>query len=257
MITLTTDFGTDSPYVAEIKAAIVSVARDARIIDITHAIPPQDIFQAAIVLADVSPRFPPGTIHVAVVDPGVGTDRRLLAASIGGQSYVAADNGVLTGILQDRAADLIMELNRPAYWLDTVSRTFHGRDIMSPVAARLDDGESIANMGVPIDDPLRIDWPLPETNHNEICGEIVRIDNFGNLITNIRGNLLADITADRAVVACGSHQSQGVHSTYGEHSAGTLVAVVGSAGRLELAVVNDSAAERLQVGVGQAVVVSW
>ena len=140
LITLMTDFGAGSPYVAAMKGVILSINPSVTLVDLTHAIPPQDVREGALVLEDVAPYFPPGTIHVAVVDPGVGTDRAILYAEIGSQRYVAPDNGLLSRLSRNTPPSRIVRLTNPDYWLRPVSATFHGRDIMAPVAARLSLG---------------------------------------------------------------------------------------------------------------------
>jgi hypothetical protein len=256
MITLTTDFGAGSPYVAQIKGVILSIQPQAVLVDITHAIAPQDIRQGALVLEDVSPRFPPGSIHVAVVDPGVGTDRRILAAEIGGRYYIAPDNGLLGRLFGVTPAARLVALNRSEYWLPAVSATFHGRDIMAPVAAHLSLGTSLEELGQPCDQITQLPWPRVAVEKHRVAGEILAIDSFGNLISNISQDVLAAVgIADSATIHCGGRTISSLAATYGRCPPGTLIALIGSSNRLEIAVVNGSAAVELRAEVGDPVTV--
>jgi len=258
IITLTTDFGTSSPYVAQMKAAILGIAPDATLVDITHAIRPQDVRQGAIVLAATAPHFPLGSIHLAVVDPGVGTSRPLVAARIDSRLYVAPDNGLLSRLTASVPAEQIVELAERRYWRAAVSRTFHGRDIMAPVAAHLAGGVELAALGPPRDRLVSLDWPLPEVAPGRISGRVESIDSFGNLVTNISGELLDAASAGSVRIRCGDTRPiAGLSATYGQQPAGTLVALIGSGGLLEIASVNGSAANALGAGVDAPVEVTW
>jgi len=258
IITLTTDFGDGSPYVAAMKGVILSLNPAATLVDITHRVPPQDIRHAALVLEEVGDRFPGGTVHVAVVDPGVGTDRALVFARIGRQNYVAPDNGVLSRLARATPPAKIIELTEPEYWLHPVSATFHGRDIMAPVAARLSLGLEPDHLGTPLERLVMLDWPEPRVAPGRIEGEILRVDSFGNLVTNICAELLPG-GEDRGAIRvwCRGHRVAGLSQTYGNSPPGSLAALVGSAGRLELAVVGSSAAATIHAQVGDAVTVVW
>jgi len=255
MITLTTDFGAGSPYVAQIKGVILSIQPQAVLVDITHAISPQNIRQGALVLEDVTPRFPEGSIHVAVVDPGVGTDRRLVAAEIGGRYYIAPDNGLLGRLADTSSALRLVALTQRAYWLPCVSATFHGRDIMAPVAAHLSLGTALDDFGEPCHDLTHLAWPPVTVEKHRLQGEVLTIDSFGNLIANISQDLLAAVATANATVQCGGRTISGLTDTYGRHPPGTLIALIGSSNRLEIAVVNGSAAVELRAEVGDAVTV--
>jgi S-adenosyl-L-methionine hydrolase (adenosine-forming) len=258
IITLTTDFGHNSPYVAAMKAVILSINRDARLVDLTHGIPPQDVRQGAVVLDDVAELFPDETIHVAVVDPGVGTDRAIVYARIGGHHYVAPDNGLLWFLAQRHPPERIVRLENPEYWREPVSATFHGRDIMAPVAAHLSLGLDPRKLGAEIDALLKLDWPEVRQSPRRIDGMVVAVDSFGNLVTNILGKMLEGRPTDeRVCVVCGIYETWGVYRTYGDLAPGTFIALVGSTGRLELAIVGDSAARRLGIQPGTPVVVAW
>ena len=258
MITLTTDFGVSSPYVAAMKGVILGINPRATLVDVTHAIAPQNVREAAAVLEEVADRFPAGTIHVAVVDPGVGTDRAILYARIGCQQFIAPDNGLLAPLMQRTPPVAVHHLAERRYWLEPVSATFHGRDIMAPVAAHLSLGLDPSLLGPPAARPKSIEWPAPVVLSHRIDGVVLRVDSFGNLITNITGDLLAGRPTDnRACVVCGIFETFGIYRTYADQPAGMLVALVGSSGRLELALVGSNAADVLGVGAGQKVTIGW
>jgi len=258
IITLTTDFGSDSPYAAAMKGVILSINPAATLVDISHAVPPQDVRRGALVLENTTPWFPEGTIHVAVVDPGVGSDRQIVYARIGEQQYVAPDNGLLSRLLAKTPAAEIRRLANPAYWLQPVSATFHGRDIMAPVAARLSLGLDPRELGPPAGRLAACHWPQPELSDRKIRGQVIEIDSFGNLVTNIAAELFAGRPTDtRVCVVCGIYETFGIYHHYAAQAGGMLVALVGSTGRLELAVVGDNAAARLGVAVGTRVALAW
>ena len=257
-ITLTTDFGTGSPYVAAMKGVILSINPAATIIDISHAIPAMDVTRGALVLEDTTPWFPDDTIHVAVVDPGVGTQRSILYARIGAQQYVAPDNGLLSRLSARTRPSMVLRLTEREHWLAEVSHTFHGRDIMAPVAAHLSLGLDPRRLGPAARELDPLDLPLPQVVDQKIRGEILSIDSFGNLITNISFDLLAGRPNDnRACIVCGIYETFGIYHTYGEQAPGMLVALIGSSGRMELAISGDNAAARLGVSIGTPVVVAW
>lgn len=258
VITLTTDFGTGSPYVAAMKGVILTINPNATIVDITHHIPPQNVHQGAMVLADVTGRFPQGTVHVAVIDPAVGTERTIVYAEIGQQRYVAPDNGLLSRVADRTPPTRLISLSNPEYWLDPVSATFHGRDIMAPVAAWLSVGLDPQRLGSPLADLARLDWPQVRHTEQRIEGAVLEIDSFGNLVTNISAEMLAGRPTDeRVCVICSIYETWGIYHAYADRPGGTFIALIGSSGRLELAVVGDNAAERLGIQVGTRVVVAW
>lgn len=257
-ITLTTDFGHCGPYVGALKGVILSYWREARVVDITHEIPPQDIATAALVVADSTPYFPPGTIHVVVVDPGVGTDRALLYAEIGSWRYLAPDNGVLTLVYKKFGAQRVLRLTEPRFWRPQVSATFHGRDILAPVAAQLAQGLDPAQLGPPWPTLQLLDWPLPRLRPGEIVGQVICLDTFGNLITNVhREDLLRFARPEdfsQLEIELAGRKIRGIGATYGLAPPGQLVALLGSSDRLEIAVVCGSAAQVLGVGPGCPVI---
>jgi S-adenosylmethionine hydrolase len=258
IITLTTDFGAGSPYVAVIKGVILSLAPAATVVDLTHQVPPQDVRYGALVLADATPWFPPATVHVAVVDPGVGTERAIIVARIGAQVYVAPDNGLLSRLTRTTAPSLIVELTDASYWRSNPSSTFHGRDIMAPVAARLAEGLDPLLLGNRRDTIVELPWPEPSVGRNAIDGVVLTVDSFGNLISNIPAELLAQIAFPcSALVACGGREVHGISRTYADRSPGELTALVGSNGLLEIAVVNGNASSELRAGAGADVRVRW
>jgi len=258
IITLTTDFGVSSPYVGAMKGVVLSINGDAHLVDITHAIPAQNVRQGAVVLAQVTPFFPAGTIHLAVVDPGVGSDRRIVCAEVGGQTYVAPDNGLLSRLVAETRPSKIITVARSQFFRDPVSSTFHGRDIMAPVAARLSLGLAPDSLGPRQQGLIELAWPEARIMDNRIEGEIVSVDSFGNLITNITAEMLRGVpTGPSLIIRCDEHETMGIFSSYGQQPAATLIAVVGSSGYLELAIVNESAATMLSLGAGAPVTLSW
>jgi S-adenosyl-L-methionine hydrolase (adenosine-forming) len=258
IITLTTDFGTGSHYVAAMKGVILSLCPEATIVDIAHDVPPQDIRRAALLLDDAADWFPAETIHVVVIDPGVGTDRAIVYARIGQQHFIAPDNGLLSRLAARTPPTKLIRLSEPEYWLEKVSTTFHGRDIMAPVAARLAVGLDPDRLGPPLAQLMTLDWAEPRQKPDRIDGTVIEVDAFGNLITNITADLFGSRPTDRrACIVCNIYETWGIHYAYSEQPGGTLIALIGSGGRLELAIVRDNAAERLGVGVGTPVTVAW
>ncbi len=258
IITLTTDFGGGSPYVAQMKGVILSFNPEAVLVDITHDVAPQNVRQGALVLEEVTHRFPQGTIHVAVVDPGVGTERKIVCARIVGHYYIAPDNGLLSKVaLVERPTQIVSLANRE-FWLPEVSRTFHGRDIMAPAAAQLSLGTPMEQFGEPIDGLTMLRWPEPETSANCITGAVVAIDSFGNLISNIPAEALAAAGDSSSVaVTCAGTTTDGIVETYGRRPPGSAIALIGSAGKLELAVVAGNAAQQLGAQIGDPITVTW
>ena len=258
IITLTTDLGGGSHYVAAMKGVILSMEPTAVIVDISHDVPPQDIRRAALLLENAADWFPADTIHVAVVDPGVGTDRAIVYARIGRQQFLAPDNGLLSRVAARKTPEKVIRLTRPEYWLAKVSTTFHGRDIFAPVAARLAGGLDPDRLGPPHERLATLDWPEVQQRLDRIKGAVIEIDAFGNLITNLTAEMFAGRPTDRrACIVCNIYETWGVYSTYAEQPRGTLIAVIGSGGRLELALVGDSAARQLGIGVGSPVTLAW
>ena len=258
IITLTTDFGASSPYVAAMKGVILSINPNSTIVDVTHAIPSQDILQGALALDDVTALFPAGTIHVAVVDPGVGMSRRIVYAEIGPQRYVCPDNGLLSRLAAREKPSKMRCITADQWFRRPVAPTFHGRDVMAPVAAQLSLGLDPDLLGPPLTELEVLDWPGAAKVANRIDGIVTAIDSFGNLVTNIMREQLAGVPTDESVaVVCDEHETHGIFKTYGEQPPMTLIALVGSGDMLELAIVDDSAAIMLGVKVGAPVEVRW
>jgi S-adenosyl-L-methionine hydrolase (adenosine-forming) len=256
LITLTTDFGLKDGNVGVMKGVILGLAPQTQIVDISHFIPPQNIPEAALILRRSAPYFPPGTIHIVVVDPGVGTARRPLAARLGTQFYVGPDNGTLTLLLEYAEGrgwpTEFVHLNQPAYWLPEVSHVFHGRDIFAPVAGHLASGRSLSELGTPITDPVRLALPKPERTPTGWRGAIIHIDHFGNMASNIREENITPWLAapEKLTVRLGGAEIRGLVHTFGERAPGELVALLGSTGNLIVSVVNGRAADRLGIQVG-------
>jgi S-adenosylmethionine hydrolase len=256
IITLTTDFGVASPYVAQMKGEILSRNREATIVDITHAIAPQSVVEGAIVLDDVTRRFPGGTIHVAVVDPGVGTSRRLLYAEMDAQRYLAPDNGLLTLVAGRATPTMVVELSEQRYWNNQVSSTFHGRDVLAPVAAHLSLGLEPAQLGPSASSLFLLTIFEPQIASDHILGHVLLADSFGNLITNIRREQVTALAPpEQLSVTCKDSTICGISRTYGDRRPGEIVALFDSQGRLEIAVAHDSAARLIGAEHGTSVLV--
>jgi S-adenosyl-L-methionine hydrolase (adenosine-forming) len=253
IITLTTDFGTRDTYAAEMKAAILSIAPDVHIVDVTHEIAPHDVLEGALALEAAAPWFPPATIHVAVVDPGVGTARRGLAMASKDQVFIGPDNGLFTPFL-GASAWRAFELTETEFRRATVSPTFHGRDVFAPAAAHVALGLSPERLGPRVTDPVLLAWPRPRVAAYWIGGAVVHVDRFGNLVTSIPGDALASLGSS-LTVRVGARSLPPVR-TYGELARGRAGAVVGSRNRLEIAVNAGSAAAVLGARRGTSVVVS-
>lgn len=254
IITLTTDFGLTDSYVAAMKGVIASIAPQATVIDISHQIAPQNVRQAAYVLATALPYFPPGTVHVAIVDPGVGSTRRPMAARIGSYYLVGPDNGVFTYALPAGQPAVCVHLNNPAYWLSQVSRTFHGRDIFAAIAAHLVNGVPLHALGAPLDDPVLFEVQPPQREPDgSLRGQIIHVDRFGNLISNIPGDWLA---GRLWTVRIAGQPIASPSLTYVEAAPGQLLALVSSDGTLEVALRDGSAAARLGVAAGEPILVT-
>jgi len=262
LLTLTTDFGTQDAYVGAMKGVIAGVAPEVRTVDVTHAVAPQDVMEAAWTLREAAPFFPPGTVHLAVVDPGVGTDRRAIACRIGAHTFVGPDNGLFSLLLGPdglgpEAPEAIVELDRPAYWrTPRPARTFHGRDLFAPVAAHLAAGRALAEVGTPApaDSLVRLHWVRPRADEQGVQGWVVHVDRFGNAVTNIPADLAEGHRKGRDLRCyAGSAILDGVRQTYAEVAAGDPVLVVGSSGHLEVAVNGGDAAALLSLPKGSPI----
>jgi hypothetical protein len=255
IITLMTDFGLKDGNVGVMKGVITAIAPRVQIIDLSHLISPQNIAEAALILSRSAPYFPPGTIHLGVVDPGVGTRRRPMAARINSQFYVGPDNGT-PSLLFDRLVSRgesieCIHLTQSQFWLQPVSHVFHGRDIFAPVAAHLANGMPLSAFGEPFQDPLRLDLPQPHRTPDGWSGQIIHIDHFGNLSTNL-GIEQQGMHQNLSVIFKGA-AIDGLVKTFGERPPGTLVALFGSTGSLIISVVHGSASQRLEARLGEPV----
>lgn len=245
-ITLTTDFGLRDPYVGIMKGVMTNIIPDVTLINLTHNVSPQDIRQAAFLLSTAIAYFPTGTVHLVVVDPGVGSERRPIAVRTNRACYVAPDNGVLSMALAHDSAEVIVHLTNSDYWLPHVSATFHGRDIFAPAAAHLARGVPLQELGVPIDDIVRLSSSMPSRQPDgSIQGHVLHIDRFGNCITDISADMLSPEIPVYVNVA--GHSIQGISTTYADVESGQATSLVGSSGFLEVAVRAGSAADQLNI----------
>ncbi len=243
-VTLTTDFGAADWFVGTMKGVIAGLAPKARVIDLTHGIPAGDVAAGAYALAAGCGWFPRGTVHLAVVDPGVGGPRPAIVVRTTRFLFVGPDNGVLSLALARERVRGIRRIENRAWWLHPVSRTFHGRDVFAPVAARLARGDDPAQVGPPVDDWVRLPWPEPRQREGTISGAVVYIDRFGNAITNLPDRLLGGRSSGRRVQVA-ARSGIPLADSYQAVAAGRPVAVVGSHGFLEIAVNGGNAARRL------------
>jgi hypothetical protein len=259
IVTLLSDFGLRDPYVAEMKAVILSICPEVIIVDISHNIRKFDVRMGSFVLAQATPYFPKGTIHVAVVDPGVGTKRRPIIVETGRSLYVGPDNGLLILSARREGINHIYEIANVRYALKEVSRTFHGRDIFSPAAAYLAKGIPPSDFGPEILNPVTPSFTEPDIEGDEIHGEVVHIDGFGNVITNITLRDLeeAGIREGENILLRlkGKEESVRLCSAYGEVPRNTLLAIIGSGGFLEISVNQGNASQFFDVEVGEVVAV--
>ena len=264
VITLTTDFGLADAYVAAMKGVILGINPEAKLIDICHSVEPQNVSQAAFVLSTAYQFFPERTIHVVVVDPGVGTERRAIILRTPQADFVAPDNGVLSYVIQQSSAQPVMDrrqielepeleavaITRPEFWRSPVSPTFHGRDIFAPVAARLSLGLLPADFGEPVTSLTVLPLSRPSrASDGTVVGHILHVDNFGNLITDIKSDDLPQ--ARQVTIEVGNQFISGLSRTYGEGEG--LLALIGSSGYLEVSLKEGNASAFLGVRVGSEV----
>jgi S-adenosyl-L-methionine hydrolase (adenosine-forming) len=258
IITLTTDFGWRDGFVGTMKGVILNLNPNAMLVDITHDIAPQNIEQGAFLFANSARYFPANTIHVVVVDPGVGSARRAIAIQAGETFFVAPDNGVLTFALGDWSSIIrVVHLNRPEFFLTPVSQTFHGRDVFAPVAAHLSLGVPLEALGDPISDWVRLSPAgMARRAGDEIVGRVIHVDHFGNVITNIGEDLLVGIDRTQVRVTIRGSRLRGISATYAAVARGELLALISSSGTLEIAVREGNAAQALKSVVGDEVFVT-
>jgi len=254
IITLTTDFGTTDIFVGVMKGVILNINPEAKIIDITHDIKPQDVCSGAFLLNSAYRYFPAGTIHMAVIDPGVGSARRAIAVETERYYFVAPDNGLLSYVLGNETVRYTTNLTNPKYFLPQVSNTFHGRDIFAPVAAHISRGVSLNSLGEKITNITQIPISTPHISESEIIGKIIYIDRFGNLITNISYQLFESVRKGRSfTIFVKDRKVQQICRAYTESSAGEILAIFSSFGNLEIAINERNAAETLGVKKGEPI----
>lgn len=253
IVTLLTDFGVDDAFVGMMKGVILQRSPRSPLVDLTHAIPPQDVRCAGYVLADSWRFFSPGTIHVAVVDPGVGSDRPILGARVGGHIMLAPDNGLLTAVFQQQPPDALRHVSNRDVFLKTISQTFHGRDIFAPTAGALAQGMAFEDVGPPAEGHETLDLPEPTSDESgRVRGEVIYTDHFGNLITNVPGPMLP--LCPRIEVA--GRTLDRLSRSYADAAPGEALAIISSGGRLEIAMNRGSAAQTLGIGVGAHVTIT-
>ena len=264
IITLLTDFGTEDAYVGVMKGVILSINPSALIIDVSHAVDSQDLTQAAYLIKSFYRYFPKGTIHVVVVDPGVGGDRAIVAFELESQVFLAPDNGVLTLLLDEKNIDAIVRVENPHYFLDTISHTFHGRDIFAPVASHLSKGIHINQLGPALNpkDLFRLSISTPHLSQkNELIGTIISIDRFGNCISNITENRLKEFirtSPEKTLeIKVGKTVIKSLSKNYAVAAPGDPIAVVGSFGFLEIAVNCGNASRRLNISKNDTITLKF
>lgn len=256
LITLTTDFGTRDPYVASMKGVIHSCCENAQIVDLSHEIGPQDIFEGALFIAEATRWFRRGTVHCIVIDPGVGTARLPIAAYARGQYFLCPDNGLLTFIEKEAKLDEVRIITNKAFMRDTISATFHGRDIFAPAAAHLAGGVPFASVGEKLQTITTLDVPeLRRDKEGDFGGIVMHVDRFGNAITNIHRKDLANIT--NTSVHFSGTAVEGISETYGDVMAGSACALFGSSDYLEIAVSRGNAGEQFELRRGSRVEVRF
>src|SRR5687767_8701973 len=256
VIALLTDFGTRDHYAGTMKGVALGICPDAAFVDITHDIAPHDVLGGALELSASYKYFPPGTIFLVVVDPGVGSARRPLAAEAGGYRFVAPDNGVLTLAFKDAPAKRVVELTERRYARPTVSRTFEGRDRFAPAAAWLAKGINLSALGRSAGTIQELVIPLPDIADDMLSGEVLRVDRFGNLVTNIDRKLFEKFAhKDGIEIAAAAHLIGRVVATYADAASGEVCALFGSTDHLEIAVNAGSASDHLSLGRGAPVTI--
>ena len=237
IITFVTDFGLTDAYTAMMKGVILRINRKAQLVDITNSINTGSIFQAAGILKETYRYFPEGTVHMAVVDPGVGGKRKLMAFETENHFFVGPDNGLFWPILEKAVNPVVSELTEEKYFLEQVTKTFHGREIFAPVAAHISLGVEINQLGPPLIDPVDLNMPHAYLSGNALLGEVIRVDNFGNIITNISDkDLFGFVKNSTAVISLADLKIEGISKIYNDAEEGELLAVINSSNLLEVAV---------------------
>lgn len=256
LITLMTDFGAGDHYVGVMKGVILNINPQVQIVDITHAIPPQDVHAAAFLIDSAYRYFPTGTIHVVVVDPGVGSERRAIVCQTEAAYFICPDNGILTHILQNEKYVRTIAVENSAYFLPQVSNTFHGRDIFAPIASHLSRGISIGKLGSPVAQPVQLPIPKPQLTDKAIIGQVIWIDSFGNLVTDISLEILDALEDRNSVVICaGGVRIDHLNRSYSESAVGEVLAIVSSFNRLEISINQGNAAQVLGLKRGDTITI--
>jgi len=250
IITLTSDFG-PGPYVGLMKGVILGLCPKAYLVDLEHGLAPQDVLAGALVLEQAIGIFPPGTVHLAVVDPGVGTGRRPLVVEGAGARWVGPDNGIFTPVFLADPQAKAYEISDESLFREPLSATFHGRDIFAPAAAALAAGRDPATLGPLVSDPVRLDWPRPRRDGEALVGQVLMADCFGNLMTNLsRAEVEEFLGGLTALISMAGGAVEGISTTYGQSEPGKLLALFNSQGHLEMAVNQGSFLERLGLKPG-------
>ncbi|MBD3162117.1 MAG: hypothetical protein GF346_07395 [Candidatus Eisenbacteria bacterium] len=254
LVTLTTDFGTRDPYVGTMKGVIRRVHREADPIDLTHEIQPQDLMEASLVLDSCYRFFPAGTVHLVVVDPGVGTQRRAIVVDTPEHLFVGPDNGVFSRVYATEPRAVVREIRNESLMLSQISDTFHGRDLFAPVAAHLACGLDPAQVGPVIEDPVHRDPPQPVVWQDQITGEVIHIDSFGNIISNVTREIFEMLVGGRNFrIIVNSKQIDQLSRNYEDVERGRVLALFGSLGMLEIAVHGGRADRRIGAGRGDPI----
>jgi S-adenosyl-L-methionine hydrolase (adenosine-forming) len=249
LITLLTDFGSQDPFVGVMKGVILSICPGAQVVDLSHQVPPQAILAASYLLKTSIGYFPKGTVHLAVVDPGVGSTRKAVALKSRGHYFVGPDNGLFSAALKDWGIEQVVELTEKKYQLPNPSSTFHGRDVFAPAAAHLANGVPFAKLGVKLNNWIWRELPKPFKTAQGWTGQVLWMDHFGNLITNLEGKNLPKafrLKIGKAVIL-------NLTTHYAEAKKGTVMALIGSSGNLEISVNGGNAAQKLGVSIGASV----
>ncbi|MFA4911928.1 MAG: SAM-dependent chlorinase/fluorinase [Desulfobacteria bacterium] len=258
VISLITDFGTRDGYVGAMKGVILKINPQVRLVDITHEVSPQDIFEAGFILKNSYRYFPDGSIHLVVVDPGVGSKRRAILVEAGDHFFICPDNGVFTFIYELERIKKIVELTNKKYFLPHISNTFHGRDIFAPAAAYLSKGIPLEDLGEICNDVVRFDIPEPETERGIIKGVILHVDRFGNLISNIPEVLFRELVGKGMhEISIGGEVLGDIKGSYSEVKEEQALALFGSSGYLEISVRGQDAREKLKLNKGSEVKVVY
>ncbi len=250
IVTFTTDFGTEDHFVGTMKGVVLGINPEAALVDICNQVPAFDILQGAITISQAYHYYPAGTVHVVIVDPGVGTSRRPIIADTGKHLFVAPDNGVLSIVFERQERLTVRHITAEHYFLQPVSKTFHGRDVFAAIAGHLSRGVDISKLGEPITDYVRLQLPQPALKENSILGAVLKIDRFGNVITNITRRMLSQFIGAHSgsvVIRLNSTFIDRFQTTYEEGTPGEPFAIVGSMGYLEIATNKGSAANLMGI----------